>query len=74
MAAAGETKSVNPVGTIAGAIDLAHDTVAGTIQAPGWTGDLRVRCEVWVDDGPPSIETFADAAGGAYTCDFGAEG
>mgnify|MGYP000878695950 CR=1 FL=1 len=70
----GEVRRVDPVGTIAGAVDLAADTFAGTIQAPGITGDLRVRCEVWTDNGPPRIMTWANAAGGAFTCDYGAVG
>jgi hypothetical protein len=70
--AAGYTRSVNPVGTINGALDLAQDTVSGTIETP-FAGKLRVRCEVWVQNGP-GVETKAAANGGSYACDFGDAG
>ena len=37
----------------------------------GSSEPLRVRCEVWVENGPPAIETTVDPDGGSYVCDFG---
>jgi ABC-type sugar transport system substrate-binding protein/maltose-binding protein MalE len=71
--AAGSAATVNLVGTISGAANAGSDTVAGTIRA-AFSEPLRVRCEVWVDEGPDGIETTADPDGGSYSCDFGAAG
>ncbi len=63
------TADINPVGVIAGTVDADANTVEGTITAP-FAGQVRARCEVWTWNGPPSIEQWVDAEGGAYTCDF----
>ena len=70
VAAAGFESEVDPVGTIDGALDVEENTVAGSISAPWFSQPLRVRCEVWVENGPPGIETEADPDGGSYACDF----
>jgi hypothetical protein len=70
VTAAGYVASINPVGTITGVADDVENTVSGTINAPWFDVPLRVRCEVWVDNGPPSIYTEADPDGGSYLCDF----
>ena len=67
--AAGFTAEINPVGTIAGTVDADENTVQGTITVP-FGGQVRVRCEVWTPNGPPSIEQWMDAEDGAYACDF----
>ena len=65
----GQTTSVR-IGTINGGLDTAADIVSGTINVPWFTGLLRLRCEVWVDYGPPGIELMVDANHGSYLCDF----
>lgn len=66
---------VNPVGSIDGVLDANTDTIAGAIHAPFGALTLTVRCEVWVENGPPAINlTGIPADGGSYSCDFGAEG
>ncbi len=57
------------VGEITGALDVGQNTVQGTITA-GFTENLQVRCEVWVENGPDGIELMVDPDGGAYLCDF----
>ncbi|MCA9973238.1 MAG: hypothetical protein KC425_23630 [Anaerolineales bacterium] len=68
-AAAGITATVDPIGEITGSLDDAANTVSGMLTAP-FSGTLAVWCEVWVPNGPPAIQTTADAGGGAYQCDF----
>ena len=58
------------VGMVTGSLDFDENTVNGTIQANWFSGDLNVRCEVWVEGGPDGIDTSADANGGSYACDF----
>jgi hypothetical protein len=69
--AAGYEKSIDPVGTIAGALDLPMNAIEGTIDAP-FTGKLQVDCDVWVKhaESPKTISQEVDADGGAYACDF----
>ncbi len=70
VAAAGYVSEVDPVGTISGTLDVDANTITGSIFAPWFSETLRVRCEVWVENGPPGIETSADPDGGSYVCDF----
>ena len=74
VSAAGYDATVDPVGTITGAVDITANTVAGTIHAGWFEEALYVRCEVWTENGPPGVETQAEPDGGSYTCDFGAMG
>lgn len=68
--AAGETTVINPVGTIDGVFDADTELVSGTVNAP-WFTTVTVRCEVWVDSGPPPVVvTGVDADGGGFQCDF----
>ena len=71
-AAAGWTKQVSPVGQITAQADPESETIAGAIQAPGFSQPLRVRCDVWEDGGPPGVDAsaFADPNGGSFVCDF----
>jgi hypothetical protein len=39
-------------------------------HVPGFGGDLWVRCSLWIDDGPPSIDLQTPANDGDYRCDF----
>ncbi len=74
--AAGVTTEINPIGVIEGEVEADDDTVSGVIHAP-WLDPitLTVRCEIWVENGPPPIEvTGVPADGGSYFCDFGADG
>lgn len=66
----GVTGTVGPLGSIDGDLDDANDLVTGTLNVPDLAGTLDVRCEVWVESGPPGIDTTADASGGTFTCDF----
>lgn len=68
--AAGLTSSVDPIGSIDGDLDATANTVSGILNAPAYTGTLDVRCEIWVEEGPPGIDTTADANGGNFVCDF----
>ncbi|NUM44758.1 MAG: DUF11 domain-containing protein [Anaerolineales bacterium] len=72
----GGSAEVNPIGTINGALDFAADTVWGTVDAPWFNPDsLTVRCEVWVENGPPAIDVEGvPADGGSYFCDFSTVG
>ncbi len=66
------TTTVDPIGTIDGVLDVDNDTFSGTLNA-AWFDPLTltVRCEVWVENGPPGIEVSGVAAdGGGFTCDF----
>jgi len=74
--AGGGTTDVNPIGTIYGELDFAADTVSGTIAAPWFDPEtLEVRCDVWVENGPPSIQVLGvPADGGSYFCDFNSVG
>lgn len=65
--------AIDPVGEIDGVLDIEADTVQGTINVPEFASKkLNVRCEVWVENGPPGIDvTGVPANGGAFTCDFG---
>jgi hypothetical protein len=75
--AAGWTKSVAPVGTIAAVANPASDNVLGKITHSAFTEDLRVRCSVWQDDSPPdadAVPPFVSPAGGSFVCDFNAVG
>ncbi len=70
LATAGiDSTTVNPVGTINGALDITTDTIVGTINAPFAT--VGVSCQIWVENGPPSIDIpDVSGNGGSYTCDF----
>ncbi|MFN8466750.1 MAG: hypothetical protein U0X20_14425 [Caldilineaceae bacterium] len=71
----GETSSVNPVGTIQGAVSLSQNTVSGSVRAPRSTGLLPLRCEVWTSsEDAPSIQTTVQPDGGSYVCNFGQVG
>ena len=72
---AGETSSVNPVGTITGAVNKSQNKVAGSVNVPGATGPLPLRCDIWNTSGnPPNIQTTVQPDGGSYVCDFGSVG
>jgi uncharacterized repeat protein (TIGR01451 family) len=61
------------LGDISGALNLAADTIAGTISAP-WLGGASVGagCEIWEPGGPGrDLSTLAN--GGNYLCDFSGE-
>jgi hypothetical protein len=67
----GYTAAVNPLGSIEGTVDAVMDTVQGNLNAP-FDDPLTVICEVWVENGPDSIEVSGvDPDGGSYSCDFG---
>lgn len=70
VSALGLTVTIDEIGNITGDLDADTNTVSGILHAPWFTGTLNVRCEVWVEMGPPGIDTTADANGGAFTCDF----
>ncbi len=58
------------VGTIGGYLDLADDTITGTVSA-SFTQALALRCEVWAENGPNGIETYVYPDGSdVYQCDF----
>jgi uncharacterized repeat protein (TIGR01451 family) len=71
------TAAVDPVGEIAGTLDVATSSVSGALHVPSLApNSLKVVCEVWVDGAsvsPIVLENVA-ADGGAYACDFGAKG
>lgn len=59
------------VGTITGNLDIAADTISGSIQAPFGAQTMTVECHIWVQSGPNPISVGGVAAnGGSYTCDF----
>lgn len=60
------------VGEITGSLDLAADTVSGTINAFWFTEPLHGNCGVWVENGP-GMDFWVDPDGGAYECDFSGE-
>jgi len=72
VAAAGLTAAIDPIGSIEGALDVDENTIVGSIHAPWFSPTpLIVRCEVWIENGPPGIEIpDIDADGGSYSCDF----
>ena len=74
IGAAGQTATVNPVGTIQGQVDVVQNTVNGNINAPGWSSPLYLSCEIWAQNGPKGIEGAVNPANGAYGCDFDSVG
>ena len=71
--AAGWTKQVNPVGWLIAQADPASDSIVGAIHASGFSENLRVRCNVWEDEGPPGVNAvpaFVSPDGGSFVCDF----
>jgi uncharacterized repeat protein (TIGR01451 family) len=71
VTSAGLATVVNPIGTVNGTLNVAADTISGTINAPFGSTLLTVRCEVWTPNGPPPIEVQnVSANGGSYFCDY----
>jgi len=60
------------VGTIAGNVDVATDSISGTVHADWFTQTLNANCGVWETNGPGRGFTV-DPDGGAYLCDFSSE-
>ncbi len=60
------------VGAIDAEVDVADDTISGTIHAPWLTPDVvRVRCEIHEENGPDGIEVAGvNPDGGSFVCDF----
>ena len=60
------------VGLITITVDYPGDAVSGAISAPWLSPEtVTVRCEIWEDNGPESIEVAnVDPSGGSYSCDF----
>jgi uncharacterized repeat protein (TIGR01451 family) len=67
---AGLLAVVNPIGTVNGTLNVAADTISGTINAPFGSTPLMVRCEVWVNNGPGIEVNDVPANGGSYSCNF----
>lgn len=64
----GYTSSVR-VGTITGNLDLAGDSISGTVTAAWFSQMLDAQC--WIDNLNNSNQDFTvNPAGGAYACDF----
>lgn len=64
---------VNPIGAIlVDHLDVVENTASGVLHVSGYTGTVDIRCEIW-EAGGPTIETQADADGGSFSCDFGAD-
>lgn len=61
---------IEPVGSIEAMPDEESNTISGTLNADWLTGPVPVLCEVWVDMGPPPIDTTAEPDGGTFACDF----
>ncbi|MBN1641763.1 MAG: DUF11 domain-containing protein, partial [Anaerolineae bacterium] len=60
------------VGAIPATVDVEHDAVSGTVEAPWVEGLVTVRCEIHEPEGPDGIEQHGvDPKGGAFACDFG---
>ncbi len=58
------------VGTINGTLDVAADTVEGTLDVPWLIDPVRLDCNVNIQYGPMIGFTDIDPQGGAYACDF----
>ena len=65
----GNTRSVNPMGTISAKINPAQSTVAATITGVTLPRPLRVRWEVWTEYGPPGVDASVQSDGSCL-CDF----
>jgi uncharacterized repeat protein (TIGR01451 family) len=61
---------IEPVGSIDAIPDEHANTISGTLHADWLTGPVPILCEVWVDMGPPPIDTTAEPDGGTFVCDF----
>ena len=62
--------NVITVGTISGYLDVASDSITGTVSAD-FAQTLSLRCEVWVEAGPDGIDTTVYPDGlDVYQCDF----
>jgi len=71
----GYTNTIH-VGQISTLVDADTDIVSGNLSAD-WLmpTPLKVRCEVWVPNGPPGIEVLdVSPDGGGFTCDFASVG
>jgi len=60
------------VGTVTGNVDVATDSISGTVHADWFTQTLNANCGVWETNGPGRGFTV-DPDGGAYLCDFSSE-
>jgi uncharacterized repeat protein (TIGR01451 family) len=64
----GYTSTVH-IGTIAGNLDIADDSISGTVTAVWFTPMLNAQC--WIDGVNGSNQSFTvNPIGGAYACDF----
>jgi hypothetical protein len=67
--AGGTTSRVSPVGTINAKINPAQSTVVAIIMGLALPRPLRVRCDLWLSNGPPGVDATVQADG-SYLCDF----
>jgi hypothetical protein len=73
-AVSGATAAVDPIGSITAELDADSDVVNGSINAPGISPPVTVRCAIWEEPTPPNpIDVTADLSTGDFTCDFGAD-
>jgi uncharacterized repeat protein (TIGR01451 family) len=67
----GYTSAVH-VGTITGNLNVADDSISGTVTVPWFSQMLNAQC--WIDNVDNSNQDFTvNPAGGAYACDFTAD-